>query len=54
MAHEELQKIYALDALETDKPWLKWQFRRPNERWRDVIFSHPSWSSVLEYRRKPN
>lgn len=59
--HAESMKLYAEDAAETDKPWERWEFRRPGSKrgncW--VSFTglgdqpHPSWSDGCEYRRKP-
>ena len=44
---------YGQDAIETDKPWERWQFK--NEYTGDwaSLTDHPSWSDSTEYRRKP-
>lgn len=49
--HAALMLQYAQDALETDKPWLRWEHTF-NARWYDCD-QHPSWDRGIEYRRKP-
>ena len=49
--HAALMLQYAQDALETDKPWLRWEHTF-NARWYDCE-QHPSWDRGIEYRRKP-
>ena len=51
--HADLMKLYAEDAMETDKPWLRWEFYA-HEKW--ITFEHggPSWVVGSCYRRKPN
>lgn len=48
--HAELMLEYAKDAMETDKPWERWEFN--NGAW-NCLFKHPSWAEEIEYRRKP-
>ena len=49
--HAALMLQYAQDAMETYKPWLRWEHTL-NARWYDCE-QHPSWDTDLEYRRKP-
>jgi len=45
---------YAQDAMETDKPWERWEYRGKWEIWKplnDGFF--PTWHTGYEYRRKP-
>ena len=43
---------YAQDAMETDKPWEKWEFfNSVDEEWLGLD-SHPGWGPNSEYRRK--
>lgn len=53
--HAELMAQYAQDALETDKPWERWEFRfrRRPSNWRDFT-NGPTWLPDIEYRRKPS
>jgi len=56
MAHKHADKMheYAADALETDKPWERWQVQIPDSRhWHDIEMFHPEWMESCEYRRKP-
>lgn len=51
--HAENMALYAQDALETDKPWERWEFLSPDALiWRQVV-GHPVWTGQNEYRRKP-
>ena len=51
--HAHLMAQYAQDALETDKPWERWQVRSLNtEVWLDCA-SGTVFSDLCEYRRKP-
>lgn len=49
--HAALMLQYAQDAMETDKPWERWEVAAPDE-WRGCEIS-PSWSEDHNYRRKP-
>lgn len=52
--HAKLMAQYAQDATETDKPWERWEYKRPNtEEWMSLLYTHPSWFEHYEYRRKP-
>ena len=52
--HAALMLQYAHDALETDKPWTRWQVLRPDAggQWVDCFLSI-GWDVEAEYRRKP-
>jgi len=51
--HAENMLAYAQDAMETDKPWERWEYKLRHERqWRQVA-ENPWWHSHVEYRRKP-
>lgn len=51
--HAHLMALYAQDAAETDKPWLRWEYRLNDfQPW--VPLNHnPHWSPSFGYRRKP-
>ena len=49
--HAALMLQYAKDAMETDRPWERWEVAAPNE-WKGCEVS-PSWSEDHNYRRKP-
>jgi len=42
---------YAKDAMETDKPWERWEFNMDNE-WESFSLGHPIWDNTTQYRRK--
>lgn len=52
--HAELIMQYAQDAMETDKPWERWQFCKPGGWliWSDCPQT-PIWNEDYKYRRKP-
>ena len=52
--HAELMLQYAQDAMETDKPWERWQIRPEGgtEGWHDCS-GRLCFSERCEYRRKP-
>lgn len=51
--HAALMAQYAQDALETDKPWTRWEFRLVGaETWLDCGLGI-GFSVNCEYRRKP-
>lgn len=51
--HAESMLLYAQDALETDKPWERWEVKRADrENWLNMS-NHPAWISDYNYRRKP-
>ena len=49
--HAALMLKYAQDAMETDRPWERWEVAAPNECKGCEI--PPSWSEDHNYRRKP-
>ena len=52
--HAHLMLQYAQDALETDKPWERWEFRvMDTEGWLDCGVGGIGFSDLCEYRRKP-
>ena len=48
--HAELMALYAQDAMETDKPWERWELF--NDGWYDLV-NNPVWYEGTQYRRKP-
>ena len=50
--HAELMMEYAKDAMETDKPWERWEFNVDN-KWESFRHGHPLWEDDTLYRRKP-
>ena len=50
--HAHLMAQYAQDALETDRPWDRWQISASGNKW-GPLFEHPRWVSDWGYRRKP-
>lgn len=55
--HAALMLQYAQDAMETDKPWERWEVRMAANVQPNAVFerlsSHPEWHTSNEYRRKP-
>ena len=49
--HAENMRLYALDALETDEPWTRWQVKSQTD-W-NKLSSSPGWLINCKYRRKP-
>jgi hypothetical protein len=43
---------YAQDAMETDKPWERWESALPAFVWLELT-GHPNWQTDRGYRRKP-
>ena len=50
--HAESMLLYAQDAMETDKPWERWECSDDLVTW-SPLTTHPSWVDWLKYRRKP-
>ena len=58
--HAALMLQYAQDAMETDKPWERWEWREwrdiyhdgDDAKWKRLSF-HPVWHMDSEFRRKP-
>lgn len=51
--HAELMKQYAEDAMETDKPWERWEFKTIGSDVWVPKEQHPDWYPYRKYRRKP-
>lgn len=52
--HAALMMEFAKDAAECETPCAGWQWKRVEESgWRDCEDMMPTWSSWLDYRRKP-
>lgn len=51
--HAASMLLYAQDAAETDKPWLRWQHQNVAETEWFQVDRHPGWRSDVVYRRKP-
>lgn len=50
--HAELMALYAKDAMETDKPWERWERHSISTVWITLV-GHPNWHTTTQYRRKP-
>ena len=51
--HAELMMQYAQDAMETPRPWERWEFCVSSTgEWLSAT-SHPFWYDKCKYRRKP-
>ena len=51
--HAELMMQYAQDAMETPRPWERWEFyNKLTESWLSTT-NHPAWATTSEYRSKP-
>jgi hypothetical protein len=50
--HAKLMAQYAQDAMETDKPWERWQVRLDSGEWHDLT-CEVSFLNDCEFRRKP-
>jgi hypothetical protein len=51
--HAELMALYAQDAMETDKPWERWEYKLDVSGEWISFMSCPTWNIVCKYRRKP-
>jgi hypothetical protein len=51
--HAELMMEYAKDAMETDKPWERWEYKSDSPHWLTCHSITPSWFESVKYRRKP-
>lgn len=52
--HAELMAQYAQDAMETDKPWKRWECKEcefNSFMWR-AVSGNPTWKENYKYRRK--
>ena len=55
MAHIHAKEMlaFAQDAMETDRPWERWQWDDNNgTHWKDFLSSPPIWHIGCKYRRK--
>lgn len=50
--HADNMLAYAQDAQESDTPWQLWEYMYPNNGGWATLKDNPSWSYLLEYRRK--
>ena len=50
--HAELMALYAQDAMETDKPWERWEYF-DTQSWTSMRTGCPLWAEETLYRRKP-
>lgn len=50
--HADAMFEYSLDALETNKPWERWEATSSHSPNWDDLNSSPSWSEHGDYRRK--
>ena len=52
--HAELMMQYAQDAMETDKPWERWEYQFDGSTlWHPFDEHSPAWANSMRYRRKP-
>ena len=51
--HAELMMQYAQDAMETHKPWERWEWYVLAIKSWVTMSSNPDWNTRTEYRRKP-
>ncbi len=49
--HAAAMAEYAKDAIETDKPWERWEFCHMRGEYQS-LHNHPEWVENNEYRRK--
>lgn len=51
--HAENMRLYALDAAETEHPYVRWEICTNPEldEW-DDMWKHPTWENHIKYRRK--
>ena len=52
--HAHLMAQYAQDALETDKPWERWEVATISGNEWGSLPGNPIWGEYAEYRRKPH
>lgn len=50
--HAESMLLYAQDAMETDKPWERWECSNGSDEWMTLMVN-PLWFLDYNYRRKP-
>ena len=50
--HAAAMAEYAKDAIETDKPWERWEFFSLHNQEYKTLDGHPIWHEDIKYRRK--
>lgn len=50
--HCDLMMMYAQDAMETDKPWERWECGIPGRDWQRCSRG-VAWEDAIDYRRRP-
>ena len=50
--HADLMLLYAQDAMESEKPWEKWEMRCNGYDFWIRCIAHPEWEIHTQYRRK--
>ncbi|MCW5597697.1 MAG: hypothetical protein KIT80_23600 [Chitinophagaceae bacterium] len=50
--HAKNMMLYVQDAMETDKPWERWEVLNYENKWMD-LYKNPEWRTECSYRRKP-
>ena len=50
--HAHMMMEYAKDAMETDKPWERWEYSYEGQEYTSLQ-RHPEWFFDTKYRRKP-
>lgn len=50
--HAESMLLYAQDAMETNKPWERWEYNADGTGWYSLTIC-PVWEPPVSYRRKP-
>ena len=51
--HSGHMAAYAADAMETDRPWVRWEVGSDLDKWRTLV-NQPLWLPTHKYRRKTN
>lgn len=51
--HADNMLLFAQDAMETDRPWDRWEGRADGEGEWTPARGNPSWNPSHQYRRKP-
>ena len=51
--HAGHMAAYAADAMETDRPWVRWEVGSDLDKWRTLV-NQPLWLPTHKYRRKTN
>ena len=49
--HAKLMALYAQDAMETERPWERWELLAPGRDWKPCE-GLLSWNTAIKYRRK--